>query len=242
MKKDLKTPILVSILMFLAVMIISAASCYAQPSYKMEDGKIEKKLEKCKVSITYPIIKDYSDKKSQEKINGIFLDYARKLDKEFLDTYEKEKKDIDAERKWDLTAIYEAKEKSGDVVCVVMFSGEYTGGAHPNPSLETFVYSLSKAKLYSLKDMFKSDSKYLEKISQFCSKEITARKISDEKWIKEGTQPKEENYQFFYLNKKGLVIIFPQYQVAPYSEGNQEVTIPYDDLKDIMIKDAPVVK
>lgn len=241
MKKFGKKSIVISMLMFVAL-IISAMNCYAQTSYKVEDGKIEKKLEKCKVSITYPIIKDYSDIKSQEKINKIFLDYAKKLDKEFLDTYEKEKKDIDTERKWDLTAIYEAKEKGGDVVCVVMFSGEYTGGAHPNPSLETFVYSLGKAKRYSLKDMFKPGSKYLEKISQFCSKEITARKISDEKWIKEGTLPKEDNYRFFYLNKKGVVIIFPQYQVAPYSEGNQEVTIPYDDLKDIMDKDAPVVK
>ncbi len=241
MKQMKRTSIILCIFMLAAFIVVSASHCYAQPTYKVEDGKIEKKLEKCKVNITYPIIKDYSNNESQEKINKIFLDYARKLDKEFIDTYEKEINDIDTERKWDLTAIYETKEK-GEVLCVVMFSGEYTGGAHPNPSLATFVYSMSKAKLYSLKDMFKSNSKYLENIAGFCSKEITARKISDEKWIKEGTQAKEENYKFFYLNNKGLVIIFPQYQVAPYSEGNQEVTIPYNYLKDILNPDAPVVK
>lgn len=241
MKQMRNTSIIFCIFLLVAFLAVSISHCYAQPTYKVEEGKIEKKLEKCKVNITYPIIEGCSDKESQDKVNRIFKDYAEKLQKEFLDTYEKEKKDIDAERKWDLTTIYETKEKS-DVLCVVMFSGEYTGGAHPNPSLATFVYSMSKSKLYSLKDLFKPGSKYLEKISKFCAKEITARKISDEKWINEGTAPKEENYQFFYLNNKGVVIIFPQYQVAPYSEGNQEVTIPYSDLKDIMNADAPIVK
>ena len=48
--------------------------------------------------------------------------------------------------------------------------------------------------------------------------------------IEEGTVSDYPNYRNFYYNDRGLVFIFEQYQVAPYSSGIIEVIVPYSIL------------
>ena len=54
---------------------------------------------------------------------------------------------------------------------------------------------------------------------------------SDESMIKEGTEPKLENFKVFKIENGKIKIIFEQYQVAPYSEGLPEIIIPIDFFK-----------
>ena len=235
--KTICKTLIISIL-FLAV--LSVFSTAFASAYKIEEGKVGDKMEKCTIDIKYPIMKDFSNSKTQDKINKIFKDYANDLFKEFTQAYKKDEKDII--RPWNLTTVYEIKYSDDNVLCIVLFSGYFYGGAHPNPGLDTFVFSLKQGKQYELKDMFKPGSKYLEKLATYCKEDLTKRKVSDEEWIESGTKPDEVNYRYFYVNEKGLVIIFPQYQVAPYAWGPQETTVPYKYLKDILNPNAPIIK
>ena len=49
--------------------------------------------------------------------------------------------------------------------------------------------------------------------------------------LESGTKPDILNFDLFALSREGLIIYFPPYQVAPYSEGYLTVTIPLERLR-----------
>lgn len=115
----------------------------------------------------------------------------------------------------------------------------YTGGAHGLTTTLVLNYKTSDGKRIYLSDVFKKDSQYLDKISSYCAeslKESLSKDggMVDENWLKEGTAPKQENYNSVGFSEHGLVVTFAQYQVAPYAVGEQIVMIPYGELKDLI--------
>jgi hypothetical protein len=100
----------------------------------------------------------------------------------------------------------------------------HRGAAHPsnNIIIENFI----NGRPVNLSDLFVSGSNYLKPLAIVSNKAITAKKISDEQWIKEGTSPIEKNYQVWYFTKQGIAILFNNYQVAAYVFGEQTVDIP----------------
>jgi peptidoglycan-N-acetylglucosamine deacetylase len=109
----------------------------------------------------------------------------------------------------------------------------YTGGAHGNTDIKTLTYN-SSGKLILLKDLFLLRD-YLKEISSL-SKKILVEKLGDnspEYMINDGTLPTEENFSRFAIADGGIIFIFPQYQVAPYVLGPQEIIIPYSSFNKI---------
>ncbi len=66
--------------------------------------------------------------------------------------------------------------------------------------------------------------------SNYVKKKLLSHPGSVSDMIEEGTVPDYQNYRNFYYNDRGLVFIFEQYQVAPYSSGIIEVIVPYSIL------------
>lgn len=52
----------------------------------------------------------------------------------------------------------------------------------------------------------------------------------------EGTRPKKENFINFAFTKDGILLFYPYYQIAPYSEGEFNVIIPYDNINKLYNK------
>ncbi len=52
--------------------------------------------------------------------------------------------------------------------------------------------------------------------------------------LNRGTPPTNENFQFFALAGKNLIIIFPPYQVGPWVLGTQQDDIPLSKVSDIL--------
>lgn len=125
-------------------------------------------------------------------------------------------------------------------ISVVVRGGEYTGGTHPTPFVHTWLYDLQSGSTMALADLFKPDSHFLDVLSQRALAELRRRKLADDDWMQRGTAPEAANYAFFYLQKTHLVLLFPPYQVAPYSEGYQEIRIPFAELKGIARPDGPL--
>lgn len=109
----------------------------------------------------------------------------------------------------------------------------YTGGAHGETSLIPITYSKQTKKLLSLEDVIQPARKdWLSVLSAEARKQLTAqvqaRKLaSSDDWITQGTVPQKEHFAVFKLEKNGIRFVFNQYQVAPYSSGMPEITVPF---------------
>ena len=49
---------------------------------------------------------------------------------------------------------------------------------------------------------------------------------SSDDWITQGTEPTQENFDLFKLEKNSVRFVFEQYQVAPYASGMPEIVVP----------------
>nr|WP_321258168.1 DUF3298 domain-containing protein [uncultured Pseudodesulfovibrio sp.] len=104
----------------------------------------------------------------------------------------------------------------------------YSGGAHPNHWPMTWVFDMTNGTTITLEELFTDMDTALPAVSSMC-RAVLLRTLGPElkDMIFSGTKPLEENFSRYILNDQGIIFIFPHYQVAPYSSGEQVVTIPY---------------
>jgi hypothetical protein len=125
----------------------------------------------------------------------------------------------------------------------IRFNKEYSyaGDAHPSHEVEVYNFNLMTGKKMQLADLFKPQSDYLKLLSTICYKELNKRfKTADEQVLEKGTAPKIENFDNWNLTPDGLLIIFDEYQVASYVDGQPEVFIPYKTLAKIILPSSIV--
>lgn len=129
------------------------------------------------------------------------------------------------EQEYSLEITYDKKEYK-EYVTYILYTTVYLGGAHPNTTIETFTYK--NGKRIEIMDVISKEE--LSKISNYVKKELLSHPGSVSDMIEEGTVSDYPNYRNFYYNDRGLVFIFEQYRVAPYSSGIIEVIVPYSIL------------
>jgi len=100
-----------------------------------------------------------------------------------------------------------------------------TGGAHGLQATKTFSFT-PEGKIIALGDLFINGVQGLASIAPYVQKELLARDMTDEDWVKEGAAPTEDNYQSFVVTDTGVRFIFDPYQVAAYAAGTQQVDVP----------------
>ena len=111
----------------------------------------------------------------------------------------------------------------------------YTGGAHGGKNYYSWNWSKEKKKLLSLDEVVTSRQFVIlaEEIRQILFKR---QKQGDEydghrkAHIQRGAS-KKDDFKIWNLDQNGIVIIFPEYQVASYAEGNFEVYVPLSSLQ-----------
>ena len=127
---------------------------------------------------------------------------------------------------------YQVFSATSDLVSLELDMSTYVNGAaHPNPYTITINYDLSGGKPLALADLFEPGSAYLEKLSSLAKTSLEEREML---YFEDGVQPNEENFRTWVISEDGLTLIFDVYQVAPYVAGPQRVTIPFDELGDIL--------
>lgn len=108
----------------------------------------------------------------------------------------------------------------------------FTGGAHGETTLIPITYSKQTKKLLSLEELVKPTRKdWLSVLSAEAQKQLSTQVkkrelTSTDDWITQGTEPKQENFAVFKLEKNQVRFVFNQYQVAPYSSGMPEIVVP----------------
>lgn len=115
-----------------------------------------------------------------------------------------------------------------DYLSFVFYSSSYTGGAHPEHMVSCFVYDISHDMLVYMSDLVQEIPNLLETLSKESRKKLVNNyKIQNLSMMLEGTKPIVSNFSHFVFAPTGIMIFFPEYQIAPYSSGAFKVVIPY---------------
>lgn len=113
-----------------------------------------------------------------------------------------------------------------------------TLGAHPNTVYQVFTFDTQTGAQLGLGDLF-TVSTYLNELSTIANQQLPSILADREQvnvsevdtdYMAQGSAPKAENYQDWYLNGNNLVIVFPPYQVGPYALGTIEMPISLSQL------------
>ena len=115
----------------------------------------------------------------------------------------------------------------------------YKGGAHGNSYIKYCSIDLDKLTIITEKDIFKPDyhSFLKERLIEQLMKKYnvdTPEKLDDEGFNVSHIEPNNN----FWLNKEGLHYLFNEYEIASYVMGQTDVTIPFEDIKSIIIPES----
>jgi hypothetical protein len=206
---------------------------------KIEDKKITDSTKPFKIDIIYPYIADLPEfnQKIDELIQKNISDF-----KEISTENDNAVKQIDPEsyakypRQYDLNVGYNKGEVDKNIISIVFEVYSFTGGAHGATNFFPINYDVKNKKDIKLTDLYKEQPDYLQKISDFCIKDLTKQitaglgagneEYLDKNWIARGAGPLAENFGTFLINENNIVFYFPQYQVASYAQGDFKVIMP----------------
>ncbi len=104
------------------------------------------------------------------------------------------------------------------------------GAAHPYEYIKTITFI--DGQRVQLDKLFVSNCEYLSRLSHHCYDKLLTQEFVEIDKLKQGTKPISTNYKTWYLNKKGLVIVFRPSQITPYESGSEvNILVPLATLK-----------
>lgn len=204
-------------------------------SYDMISEKFETEISLDKGEITYPVFKDYP------ALNEIIKTKIDTIKNNFvLEITEISKTNEGAEQ----TPAFEFVLSAGDVIISDGYIGfmlstyTFTGGAHGITRLDAVNFNTKEMKELSLEDILKPlNEDWLSKLSEASinelmkMREVKNEEFFDENAIKTGAGMEVNNFKNFNIVDENVMIIFDQYQVAPYSSGMPKIMIPLSFFK-----------
>ncbi|MBI3265737.1 MAG: DUF3298 domain-containing protein [Chlamydiae bacterium] len=191
--------------------------------YHLVSQEREERTESYSLKVVFPVLVGPQGRKTQRFNNGINVKILK-----FINQFKSSLNDVKETQSLSTLEIkYEVMNAQSHFLSLLFRADLYNAGAiHPNHDSFSMNYDLKKAKVLSLKDIFKNPDQGLKKISEYCEKKLLKKKGMPQDMVKKGTAPQFRNYKSWNWVSKGLKVIFAPYQVAPYAMGFQEVTIP----------------
>lgn len=144
-----------------------------------------------------------------------------------------------------LTSTYRVTGVTNGVISIEFIVTDFTGGGNGNHDYPiTINWDLKSNRLLENSELFcKKD--FISTLVPLVRKEIV-RNFSNSKymeqpldpaiisWVNSGTENDTDNWQYFVLNKKGLVAVFSSYQVTSGASGIVRALIPYSDIPNLI--------
>jgi len=121
----------------------------------------------------------------------------------------------------------------------IVIEGMTDGAAHPYHVTISYNFNLETGREIALNDLFLPAARPVPVIADYCKKELARRDIGFETFAA-GADPTSENYTVWNISVDGLVIVFNEYQVAPYAAGPQTVVVPFAELEKIIDPSGPL--
>lgn len=108
----------------------------------------------------------------------------------------------------------------------------YFGAAHGMPTKVYVHINLSNGNIYELKDLFKTDSNYLQVISDIVGKQI--KDMGENFYIFPDTYKGIRENQPFYVDENNLYVYFTPYEIAAFAAGFPTFKIPFTEIANII--------
>ncbi|AGB41060.1 Protein of unknown function (DUF3298) [Halobacteroides halobius DSM 5150] len=179
-----------------------------------------------KLEVLYPKVVGMKDLSIQRKINKDIYSLVQEMIRD-QGYYENPMTVIDA--------TYQIKNNQNRVLSLSLINYAYAGGAHGLTIVKSLTFDLNTGKSYQLKELFKADSNYQERLSQIIAKDIVDRDIP----ILEEFEGIRED-QDYYVADNTLVIYFQLYEITPYFYGLPCFPISVYEIKDIIDDSSPL--
>jgi hypothetical protein len=130
---------------------------------------------------------------------------------------------------------------ASDAVVSVLFyiEGYRWGAAHGFHQPVAFNFDLKAGREVKLARLFKPGSDYLRRMARLCAADLVRQReaghIHGGGYSRpEDLKPTADSFKSWVVTPRGLVFIFEEYGVAPYSSGEPKVLVPFDALRDII--------
>lgn len=198
--------------------------------YVAKDVIVDKENNLAKIYLVYPkITNTVIDAQVIKYMNTVVDDFSKNIGTGSLSTNWKN----------ELDSSYEVNEVA-NILTLKLTIYEFTGWAHGTTTIKTFNFDAKTGR-----ELIIRNSKFIKKVSDYSINyftDLSEKNIinSDKDWISEWLQPTFNNFSDWlitgYYRENGNTylkfdFIFPQYQIAPYSDGIQTVHIDMKDLK-----------
>lgn len=189
--------------------------------------------------IETPKIEGLLDKELQDKINKEFKDSANAV----ILAFEKDMKELKEQFLGEKVNLgidsgYTVRTDNESILAMDVYIVNTVGSSSTTHKF----YTIDKKTktLLTLPSLFKKDSDYITKLSEYIKAEMKRQNEQGENtyWVDDPTFGGFETInknQNFYINNNGkIVICFDKYEVAPGSSGSPEFVIPDEVVKDIL--------
>jgi len=122
----------------------------------------------------------------------------------------------------ELVSSYNSLYIGPDIASVALSISEYTGGAHGNTVIVGVNVDRTTGKELALDDALALIGKTLPQVADASLVQLKAN-LGEDLTFPEGASAKPENYGTFLVSADRVTFVFNNYQVAPYSAGQQQV-------------------
>jgi len=159
------------------------------------------------------------------------MDYEELLNS-FMNSYEEMKADFpDESIGWEATIIGDIRYQSDHLINIGISSYLYTGGAHGYGSLTSLLFDKKTGIAITNKELFNNEKSFIAYAEKKFRKE---QNIPDNLSINT-TGLLFDNDEFklpdnIFFTDQGLVLYFYTYDIASYTDGPQELILPYSEV------------
>ncbi|BBH24792.1 hypothetical protein Back11_61370 [Paenibacillus baekrokdamisoli] len=202
-----------------------------QASVKVTTKTFNETTDNYTARLQIPVIDGLLDKKYQAELNDILSRHAMEdftiIKKQANNEAASLKKDPTPAYEfhpYDVEVQYELKSNgskgTNGILSLKVLTSTYTGGAHGSTRVDTYnVRNKAAATRITLKDLFGT---HYKKVINAKIKSTIAK--DPESYYKDGFKSISEE-QSFYVQDGRAVIVFQQYEIAPYAAGIPEINI-----------------
>ena len=244
-----------SLFVFLTLMLTSSCSNdkpVVESFLNLKQQSIENSYGVCdnegacgKINIEYPIFsgnnKEVDDLLNSEITKSISSFYDTKTIEEtskfFIRDFAEFVKDFpeSANNKWNVSMIYNVAKNTENILSLSFAMEGYTGGAHGFSTINYTNFNPKTGDKLNLKDII-SDMDKLRTIARDIF--IKGHNLDSNKslntqgyWFVDDIFSLNNN---FIISSEGITFHYNQYEIAPYSEGPIDITIPMDKLEGLL--------
>lgn len=192
------------------------------------DNNLNESYNLSKVELKYPLVK-LNNTLVEYKINQKIIDLVNNTIKIQYTEYE----DIEF-----MSGGYSVQLNDIGVLSLLFDNFIFSkGDIHGIAILKSLNINLKNGKIYKFDGLFDKNVDFKERINFIIKNIIKEEKI----YLLREFKSINEN-QDFYLTNSSLVVYFQLYEYTPYSYGFLKISIPYEEIKDIINPKGPIPK